>query len=91
MIPNGVDAQLSNLWIGILQGQRWGLDSDYSIMLLQGFIDMWVDVGVLFVGFSHGKQYFKQTLEYTKRRGLEKYIYTPNLMKICRYISMLAT
>jgi hypothetical protein len=55
VIPNGVDAQLLNLGIGILQGQRWGLDSDYSIMLLQGFIDMWVDVGVLFVGFSHGK------------------------------------
>jgi hypothetical protein len=44
VIPNGIDAQLLNLWIGILQGQRWGLDSDYNIMLLQGFIDMWVDV-----------------------------------------------
>jgi len=91
VIPNRVDAQLSNLWIGILQGQRWGLDSDYNIVLLQGSIDIWVDVRVLLVGFSHGKQYFKQTLEYTKRHGLEKYIYTPNLTEICRYSSIPAT
>lgn len=29
------------------------------------------------MGFSHGKQYFKQTFEYTKRHGLEKYIIYP--------------
>jgi glycosyltransferase involved in cell wall biosynthesis len=33
-------------------------------------------VRVLVVGFSHGKQYFRQMLEYAKRFGLEKYIYT---------------
>ncbi|MFZ8840606.1 MAG: glycosyltransferase [Pyrobaculum sp.] len=92
VIPNGVDAQLFKPVDRNFARRALGLDSDYNVVLLQGSIDVWVDVlqalkaigrlrgkydvRVLVVGFSHGKQYFRRMLEYAKRFGLEKYIYT---------------
>jgi glycosyltransferase involved in cell wall biosynthesis len=91
VIPNGVDTEFFKPLDRDSASRILGLDPDYNIVLLQGSIDVWIDVAEalkaigrlrekydvrgLIVGFSHGKQYFRQLLKYAKKFGLEKYIY----------------
>ena len=92
VIPNGVDAELFKPIDRRVARKSVGLDEDYHLLLLQGSLDVWLDVEnilralsklrksidarLLVVGFSHAKFYYRLLLEYAKRYGVDKYIYT---------------
>jgi len=92
VIPNGVDADLFKPMDQNIARKSIGLDSDYYLLLLQGSIDVWIDVEsllkilkklrktfdvrLLIVGFSHAKHYYRLLLTYAKHYGIDKYIYT---------------
>ena len=91
VIPNGVDAELFKPLDRALARKSIGLGEDYYLLLLQGSLDVWIDVmGVvktlrklhktmdvrlLVVGFSHAKYYYKLLLTYAKLYEVDKYIY----------------
>jgi len=91
VIPNGVDAELFKPIDQKISRKSIGLDEDYYLLLLQGSLDVWldvesilralsklrklIDVRLLVVGFSHAKFYHKLLLEYAKHYGVDKYIY----------------
>ena len=92
VIPNGVDAELFKPIDQRIARKSIGLNGDYRLLLLQGSLDVWLDVEnilrvlsklrksidmrLLVVGLSHAKFYHKLLLEYVKRYGVDKYIYT---------------
>jgi glycosyltransferase involved in cell wall biosynthesis len=92
VIPNGVDADLFKPINQNTARKNIGLDNDCHLLLLQGSIDVWVDVEsllkilrklrktidirLLIVGFSHAKHYYRLLLAYAKHYEIDKYIYT---------------
>jgi glycosyltransferase involved in cell wall biosynthesis len=92
VVPNGVDADLFKPIDQTLARKTIGLDTDYKLALLQGSLDVWMDVAsvikavsrlrqtidirLLIVGFSHKRSYYRLLLEYAKRYNIDKYIYT---------------
>jgi glycosyltransferase involved in cell wall biosynthesis len=92
VIPNGVDIELFKPRNQTLARKAIGLDAGYYLTLLQGSLDVWVDVAgvvkvvsklrktmdirLLVVGFSHAKHYYRLLLEYAKHYGIDKYAYT---------------
>lgn len=92
VVPNGVDADLFKPMDQTLARKTIGLDTDYKLALLQGSLDVWMDVAsvikavsrlrqtidirLLIVGFSHKRSYYRLLLEYAKRYHIDKYIYT---------------
>jgi len=91
VIPNGIDSDLFKPINRDLARKNIGLDDDHHLLLLQGSIDIWVDVEslleilrklrkmidvrLLIVGFSHAKHYYRRLLAYAKRCEMNKYIY----------------
>ena len=92
VIPNGVDSEVFKPTDKKSAKKEIGLDTDYYVALLQGSIDVWIDIiqvlkvikelrrqhdiRIAVVGFSHKKRYFELLLQYAKKLNLEKYIYT---------------
>jgi glycosyltransferase involved in cell wall biosynthesis len=92
VIPNGVDAEIFKPIDQKIARKEIGLDTDYHLLLLQGSLDVWIDVEnimrvlrklrkiadirLLIVGFSHAKYYYKLLTIYAKHFGIDKYIYT---------------
>ena len=92
VIPNGVDAELFKPMDQTIARKSIGLDAGYYLALLQGSLDVWVDIAgaikvvsklrkttdirLLVVGFSHTKHYHKLLLKYAKHHGIDKYVYT---------------
>jgi len=91
VIPNGVDAELFRPLDRALARKSVGLDEDYYLLLLQGSLDVWInvvgivktlrklcktmDVRLLVVGFSHAKYYYKLLLTYAKSYEVDKHIH----------------
>jgi len=91
VIPNGVDTELFRPIDQRTARKSVGLDEDYYLLLLQGSLDVWldmesvlrvlrklrktVDVRLLVVGFSHAKHYYKLLLTYAKLYEVDKYMY----------------
>jgi glycosyltransferase involved in cell wall biosynthesis len=92
VIPNSVDPDLFKPINQNVARKSIGLDNDYYLLLLQGSIDVWVDVEsllkilrklrktidvrLLIVGFSHAKHYYRLLLAHAKHYEMDKYIYT---------------
>jgi glycosyltransferase involved in cell wall biosynthesis len=92
VIPNGVDAEIFKPIDQKIARKEIGLDTDYLLLLLQGSLDVWIDVEnimrvlrelrkiadirLLIVGFSHAKYYYKLLTVHAKHFGIDKYIYT---------------
>jgi glycosyltransferase involved in cell wall biosynthesis len=92
VIPNGVDAEIFKPIDQKIARKEIGLDTDYHLLLLQGSLDVWIDVEsimrvlrklrkiadirLLIVGFSHAKYYYKLLTVHAKHFGIDKYIYT---------------
>jgi glycosyltransferase involved in cell wall biosynthesis len=91
VVPNGIDAELFKPQDQVLARKAIGLDSGYYLALLQGSLDVWVDItGVikvmsklrkavdirlLVVGFSHANYYYRALLKCAKYYGVDKYVY----------------
>jgi glycosyltransferase involved in cell wall biosynthesis len=91
VIPNGVDAEIFKPIDQKIARREIGLDTDYHILLLQGSLDVWIevenimrvlrelrkiaDIRLLMVGFSHAKYYHQLLTVYAKHFGIDKYIY----------------
>jgi glycosyltransferase involved in cell wall biosynthesis len=92
VIPNGVDTEIFKPIDQKIARKEIGLDTDYHLLLLQGSLDVWIDVEnimrvlrklrkiadirLLIVGFSHAKYYYKLLTAYTRHFGIDKYIFT---------------
>jgi glycosyltransferase involved in cell wall biosynthesis len=92
VIPNGIEVELFKPQDQVLARKAIGLDTGYYLALLQGSLDVWVDITavmkvisklrktldlrLLIVGFSHAKHYYKFLLRCAERYGIDKYIYT---------------
>jgi len=92
VIPNGVDAEIFKPIDQKIARKEIGLDTDYHLLLLQGSLDVWIDVEnimrvlrklrkiadirLLIVGFSHAKYYYKLLTAYARHFGIDKYIFT---------------
>jgi len=91
VVPNGIDAELFKPQDQALARKAIRLDSGYYLALLQGSLDVWVDItGVikvmsklrkaldirlLVVGFSHAKHYYRALLKCAKYYDIDKYVY----------------
>jgi len=92
IIPNGLDTELFKPMDQRVARKSIGLDTNYYLLLLQGSLDVWIDiegimrilnklrkiidVRLLVVGFSHAKYYYRFMMAYAKHYGIDKYIYT---------------
>jgi len=92
VIPNGVDTEIFKPIDQKIARKEIGLDTDYHLLLLQGSLDVWIDVEnimrvlrklrkiadirLLIVGFSHAKYYYKLLTAYARHFGIDKYIFT---------------
>jgi len=92
VIPNGVDSKLFKPYDQALARKAIGLDTGYYLALLQGSLDVWIDIvevikiikrireeidlRLLVVGFSHAKHYYRVLMKCTESYGIGKYVYT---------------
>jgi glycosyltransferase involved in cell wall biosynthesis len=92
VIPNGVDTEIFKPIDQKIARKEIGLDTDYNLLLLQGSLDVWIDVEnimrvlrklrkiadirLLIVGFSHAKYYYKLLTAYARHFRIDKYIFT---------------
>jgi glycosyltransferase involved in cell wall biosynthesis len=91
VVPNGVDAELFKPQDRNSARRVIGLDTNCYLLLLQGSLDVWmdiagiikvlsrlhrmVDVKLLVVGVSHAKHYYRLLLKYAKHYGINKHVY----------------
>jgi glycosyltransferase involved in cell wall biosynthesis len=91
VVPNGVDAELFKPQDRNSARRMIGLDTNCYLLLLQGSLDVWmdiagiikvlsrlhrmVDVKLLVVGVSHAKHYYRLLLKYAKHYGINKHVY----------------